>query len=76
MLDETSINAFTLIDSSITMDYINILGYLGNTAHLVNHALVRGVSVVPVPAAAWLFGSALTGLIGIDDRTVRCLVLV
>jgi len=31
-------------------------------------ALVRDVSVVPVPAAAWLFGSGLIGLVGFARR--------
>ena len=31
-------------------------------------ALVRDVSAVPVPAAAWLFGSGLLGLIGVARR--------
>ena len=30
--------------------------------------LVRGISTVPVPAAAWLFGSGLIGLIGVARR--------
>ena len=32
------------------------------------HATFKGVSAVPVPAAAWLFGSGLLGLIGIARR--------
>ena len=34
----------------------------------VASALVRDVSTVPVPAAAWLFGSGLLGLIGVARR--------
>ena len=34
-------------------------------------ALVREFSPVPVPAAAWLFGSGLLGLIGVARRKVR-----
>ena len=37
----------------------------GNIADLSN---VRAFSVVPVPAAAWLFGSGLLGLVGIARR--------
>ena len=33
-----------------------------------NDYLVRGASVVPIPAAAWLFGSALVGLVGLGRR--------
>ena len=34
-------------------------------------ALVRDISTVPVPAAAWLFGSGLMGLIAISRRKKR-----
>ena len=37
----------------------------GNVAELSN---VRGYYVVPVPAAVWLFGSGLLGLVGIARR--------
>lgn len=33
-----------------------------------NDYLVAGASVVPIPAAAWLFGSAMLGLVGIGRR--------
>ena len=36
----------------------------------VGSALVR-TSVVPVPAAVWLFGSGLIGLIGVARRKAR-----
>jgi hypothetical protein len=29
---------------------------------------ITEVAAVPVPAAVWLFGSALTGLIGVNRR--------
>ena len=34
----------------------------------IGSALVRDISTVPVPAAVWLFGSGLIGLIGIARR--------
>lgn len=37
----------------------------------VGVALVREVSAVPVPAAVWLFGSGLLGLIGVARRNVQ-----
>jgi hypothetical protein len=37
----------------------------GNVANLSN---VRAFSVVPVPAAVWLFGSGLLGLVGVARR--------
>ncbi|MGB5830845.1 MAG: VPLPA-CTERM sorting domain-containing protein [Thiohalocapsa sp.] len=33
-----------------------------------NDYLVKGASVVPIPAAAWLFGSAMLGLVGMGRR--------
>jgi hypothetical protein len=38
-----------------------------STSPIIGHYLVRS-SVVPVPAAAWLFGSALIGLVGIKRK--------
>ena len=36
----------------------------------VSHAAIySGISAVPVPAAAWLFGTALIGFIGLSRRT-------
>ena len=54
----------------VTEDRINLLsGYIGsNDIFGFGHALVREVSTVPVPAAAWLFGSGLIGLIGVARR--------
>ena len=50
-------------------------GYLDDIAHKASskHAWAVqsgdvGVSAVPVPAAAWLFGSGLVGLIGVASR--------
>jgi len=60
--DTSQINVHSGQDVSLTGDYINILGYLGSyeSANILTaHALVRDASAIPVPAAAWLFGSAL-----------------
>lgn len=35
----------------------------------ISHVALYGASVVPVPAAIWLFGSALIGFIGFSRRT-------
>jgi len=47
-------------------------GYLVNVQHpsSANDALwsITRVSAVPVPAAAWLFGSGLLALLGISRR--------
>ena len=44
-------------------------------AWAVQSGNVGGASVVPVPAAVWLFGSGLIGLIGVARRKVRVLYL-
>jgi hypothetical protein len=35
---------------------------------LTSEAYIGGVTTVPVPAAAWLFGSALIGLAGVARK--------
>ena len=66
-------------DSNInTVDYFNINTietYFGNGGARtftsydgIGHAFYREVSTVPIPAAFWLFGSALLGLFGITKR--------
>lgn len=66
--DVSQINIHTGLDVSLTADIVNIGGFLGATNIsnvLTGHALVRGATaVVPVPAAIWLFGTALLGLFG------------
>ena len=59
--------------TSMTQDYISILGAerIETTANAaLGSALVRDVSAVPVPAAVWLFGSGLIGLIEVARRKV------
>jgi hypothetical protein len=52
------------ISSLGSFQYIDISGNGGSSAlHTISN-----VSAVPVPAAAWLFGSALTGLVGVSRR--------
>lgn len=41
---------------------------LAQTAVTLDSATVTGVSAVPVPAAVWLFGSGLLGLVGVARR--------
>jgi hypothetical protein len=70
-----SIATYTNDGTNFTLDYSwdaashnggNPLGPLGVTAY--NLHLAGTVSSVPVPAAAWLFGSGLLGLIGVARR--------
>ena len=56
---------------SLTTGMINSITltdfWVGNGA--ISHLeIVRGISAVPVPAAVWLFGTALVGLLGFGKR--------
>jgi hypothetical protein len=42
--------------------------FLNNGGNIANLSNVRAFSVVPVPAAVWLFGSGLLGLVGVARR--------
>ena len=45
--------------------------FLNNGMQVANLSNVTGYSVVPVPAAVWLFGSGLLGLVAVSRRKVR-----
>lgn len=65
----TTINAFVYENNaSLDWAYINLI--IGDTGiEIVNIGKVSHItSVVPIPAAAWLFGSALLGLVGVARR--------
>lgn len=49
--------------------FSNLVGITGNTATV--QATVTALSAVPLPAAGWLFGSALLGLMGWRRRSQR-----
>ena len=57
VLDKCGPQGFTLNPPSITPANFS-----------VGVTLVRSVSAIPIPAAAWLFGTALVRLIGIGKR--------
>lgn len=46
----------------------DLIGNDSNRARLFVGSFGQATSVVPVPAAVWLFGSGLIGLIGIARR--------
>ncbi len=41
---------------------------MGAVANYSGNLAIQGASAVPVPAALWLFGSALVGLMGVSGR--------
>ena len=51
-----------------TTDLLEDHVLISSSVDLMGVALVREVSAVPVPAAVWLFGSGLIGLVGIARR--------
>ncbi len=53
-------------------DRINAYGNPDHIQTYLGSALVRDISSVPVPAAVWLFGSGLLGLIGFATRKNKC----
>lgn len=62
---------FTIRDLSFTNDSVTI-GTVASASFssptLLSHTFELVVSPVPIPAAAWLFGSGLIGLIGLARR--------
>lgn len=60
-------NAFGGYAFMLRADGSRILDFIAPTGH--SDYVSTSVSAVPVPAAAWLFGSGLLGLLGIARRT-------
>lgn len=69
--------SFSGTDFNVDLTTLQAAGYEGfiNTASLNSSysvdALNVSISAVPLPAAAWLFGTGLVGLFGISRRRVR-----
>lgn len=63
-------NGFFGLTSDVAIDYVIIrngeLPGVGNDRFFIDN--LSADAVVPVPAAAWLFGAGLVGLIGIARR--------
>jgi hypothetical protein len=60
-------NAFGGYSFMLRADGSRILDFIAPTGH--SDYVSTAMSAVPVPAAAWLFGSGLLGLLGIARRT-------
>ena len=65
--DTQSINSST--SDLFSGSYQPVLDSYG--VYITGSALVRDISSVPVPAAAWLFGTGLVGLIGVARRKIH-----
>ena len=63
---ETDIGVITL-----TLDEFTINQIKNGNAVDIHIGVVRDTNVVPVPTAAWLFGSGLLGLVGVARRGVN-----
>jgi len=63
-------NAFAGYAFLLRADAVRTLDYVNPTGH---SAYVATVSAVPVPAASWLLGSGLVGLLGVIRRRRVCI---
>jgi hypothetical protein len=68
-------SALQLSDFDQTWVYIYPVSE-GQSGNQVLTATITSITVVPIPAAAWLFGSALLGLAGIGKRRKATQVIV
>ncbi|MEN8205169.1 MAG: VPLPA-CTERM sorting domain-containing protein [Pseudomonadota bacterium] len=59
---------FTFASTNISIGNVNYLGNGGFNGTLTNADFDNITTVVPVPAAVWLFGSGLLGLVGVARR--------
>jgi hypothetical protein len=63
--DGSANNGFSLpVDEGIFNEYESAIFQLQGSDHTSTNGIISNVSLVPVPAAVWLFGSGLVGLVG------------
>ncbi len=74
-LADDGLHPNTIVQALIANQIIDALNsHYGHSIALLSDEeilAVAGISAVPVPAAAWLFGSALLGLIGVKRRSAN-----
>lgn len=64
---EFDILTLAVLGAGLQWDVSYLLDFIGKT-DVLRLSVVSSASAVPVPAAAWLFGSALIGLVGIKRK--------
>jgi len=69
------VDGISFIDSPITLSagtydiqFLGVATEINSGGTLIVNAIGSPVSAVPVPAAIWLFGSALMGLVSVSQR--------
>ena len=66
--DATFSEGLYLIDSSITKIELRVVDITNLSEIFIDDLKVTSISGVPVPAAVWLFGTALIGFVGMSRR--------
>jgi hypothetical protein len=69
--DGNSTPALYVFDLSLVgmIDTITLTDFWPGSGSISHVEIMGDVAVIPVPAAVWLFGTALLGFIGISRRT-------
>jgi hypothetical protein len=57
-----------VFDTFAAQQFSDLLGNTWNDFGAIDASFIANLQVIPVPAAAWLFGSGLLGLIGVSRR--------
>ncbi len=57
-----------LLTGDLTYGYATVIDLNSNNAVVTNNSNQVSVAATPIPAAAWLFGSGLAGLVGLRKR--------
>lgn len=74
-LDGVAFNAETFIFNNGFLGVTNVSWVQQSFYHQFDNIVVNATSPVPVPAAVWLFGSGLVGLIGMKKKSLKTSIL-
>ncbi|MCK5831333.1 MAG: hypothetical protein KAH20_13645 [Methylococcales bacterium] len=58
----------TLVPGTYNIQFLGVASVINSGGSLIVNAIGIPVSAVPIPAAVWLFGSALMGLVSVSKR--------